>query len=179
MSEKFTIFIKNSTLKFNASHAVLFHSENGLISEPLHVHTFHVTVRITGNLDPNGWIADFAAITKSLGEILTQLEGKILLPARNHHVIVEKENGDLVNVRCLGKSYSFQNEEIFLLPLKNVTAELLTRWVTLELMQTLQKKRILPCPDNRYIFQLSLEEEPGCFAEYTYTPEDERQEWNP
>jgi len=163
--ERFSIEIKRHSLKFTACHWILYKDGETQVVEPLHGHTFHVALRMTGPLDPNGWVADFVQVEQVLQKIVDELEHKILIAKNDPQMEITEQNGQ-TEIKILQKKWSFPSDDVMIFPYTNMATEMIAKWVAEKLMQTLQKKNILFYPNDRYRFQLSLEEETGYFAIY-------------
>lgn len=104
--------------QFSAAHAGLHDGE----FEPLHGHTFTVTVRLRGDLDGCGMLADFHAVKKALTGAIGPLRRRTLMPARPSGGRCRTEDGQ-VFIECGTKRYSLPAGDVTLLPVTNTTTE--------------------------------------------------------
>lgn len=103
---------------FSAAHTGL---HDGAF-EPLHGHTFTVTLTLLGELDAAGILADFYLVKKALAEIIAPLRRRTLFPAAPQGGRCWSEDGQ-VFIECGDKRYSLPGEDVVLLPIVNTTTE--------------------------------------------------------
>lgn len=125
---------------FTARHFVAFGDE----VESLHTHTFRVVVTLSGALDANGMLIDFRVVRQVLREILSSLDGRVLLP----------------QTYDLSLDFSQDSEEILLLPLTQISTELLAAWI----LNSLREKLFVLSPAAIFSFIVELQEEEGCWG---------------
>jgi 6-pyruvoyl-tetrahydropterin synthase len=113
-----SIAIGGGEFSFCAAHAGLHDGE----FEPLHGHTFSVTLRLTGTPNPAGMVADFGPVKAALREAIAPLRRRTLLPHRAPGVRIT-EGRDTVHVASPGKLYVFPLTDVVLLPVPNTTTE--------------------------------------------------------
>lgn len=113
-----TIEIGGSPFVFSAAHAGLHGGE----FEPLHGHTFTVTVRLTGDLDETGMLTDFHVVKKALAAVIDPLRRRTLMPAHPPGGSCVQEDGQ-VFIECGAKLYGLPAEDVVLLPVVNTTTE--------------------------------------------------------
>jgi 6-pyruvoyl-tetrahydropterin synthase len=68
----------DGTFAFSAAHAGLHDGQ----FEPLHGHSFTVTLRLHGEPDLTGMVCDFGAVKAALAAVITPLRRRTLMPAR-------------------------------------------------------------------------------------------------
>jgi 6-pyruvoyltetrahydropterin/6-carboxytetrahydropterin synthase len=119
---RWTLRLAKQDFKFSAAHFTLF---GPLEAEPLHGHNYRVTVELEGvELDGEGLLADTAVVKQRVRELCAELDDKVLLPERTPHLRIEAADGTL-ECRYGERSYRFPEQEVLLLPLANVSMELL------------------------------------------------------
>jgi len=104
--------------------------------EPLHGHTFVVTVRLAGEINPAGMVTDFGPVKAALREAITGLRRRTLVATRADGVMVDV-GGGRVGFGYGDKHYDLPASDVALLPLVNTTTEAiagylldqLPRWV--------------------------------------------------
>jgi 6-pyruvoyl-tetrahydropterin synthase len=102
----------DGTFMFCAAHAGLHDGQ----LEPLHGHSYIVTLRLHGDLDPAGMVCDFSAVKTALAAVIKPLRRCTLMPAR------------LPGGPCQQR----------LLPVANTTTEAIAAWLLGQLMPRLQ-----------------------------------------
>jgi 6-pyruvoyltetrahydropterin/6-carboxytetrahydropterin synthase len=111
-------------LKFSACHLLPGHERCGR----LHGHTYAVHVKLEGEKNEMGYIADFYDVKKIMKEIIDELDHRVLIPLRNKRVKVRREKGS-VRLTVDAKEYMFPEEDVALLDLPAVTAEHLAEYI--------------------------------------------------
>ena len=134
--ETFRVQLEKDTLVFSAAHFITF---NGNICESLHGHNYRVKCEVTGPLDENGYVVDFIALRDALNEIVKSLDHHVVLPAE-HASIKVVDDGKEVLVTFESKRWIFPSEDCVILPLANTTAELMARYIAVELKSKTQSK---------------------------------------
>jgi len=114
---------------FSAAHAGLHDGE----FEPLHGHSFTVTLRLHGTADQAGMVCDFSAVKTVLAAVIAPLRRRTLMPARPPGGTCSQENGQ-VAIGCGAKRYSFPAGDVVLLPVANTTTEEIAGWLLAQLM---------------------------------------------
>ena len=131
---RFTLRLAKGDFKFSAAHFTLFGPTE---AEPLHGHNYRVLVEIGGDeLDPLGLLVETGILKRRIREILVELDDRVLLPERSPLLEISVEGGG-VECRYSDRSYRFPEREVVLLPLVNVTMELLARLVWRQLAEDL------------------------------------------
>ena len=150
--ETFRVQLEKDTLVFSAAHFITF---NGNICESLHGHNYRVKCEVTGPLDENGYVVDFIALRDALNEIVQSLDHHVVLPAE-HSSIKVADDGKEVLVTFESKRWIFPSEDCVILPLANTTAELMARYIAVELKSKTQatfgaaiSKLIVAVDENR------------------------------
>lgn len=103
---------------FCAAHAGLHDGQ----FEPLHGHTFTVTLRLHGDPDPAGMVLDFSTVKSELRAVIAPLRRRTLMPATPPGGRCERK-GEQVIIGCGTKLYSFPAGDVVLLPVANTTTE--------------------------------------------------------
>lgn len=131
---RFTLRLAKGDFKFSAAHFTLFSPTE---AEPLHGHNYRVQVEIGGDeLDELGLLVETGILKRRIREILTELDDRVLLPERSSLLEITVERGQ-VDCRFSDRAYRFPEREVVLLPLVNVTMELLARLVWRQLAEDL------------------------------------------
>ena len=134
--ETFRVSLEKDNLVFSAAHFITY---NGNICESIHGHNYRVKCEIVGPLDENGYVVDFIALRDALIEIIGRLDHHVVLPTE-HNLIQVVDDGKEVTVTFEAKRWIFPSEDCVLLPIANTTAELMARFVAMELKAKTRSK---------------------------------------
>ena len=111
---------------FYAAHVTVYNGE----AEPLHGHTFHVTVRMSGEPDASGMVAEFSKITPAMQSAVARLRRRTLLPGYAPELQITQNNNSLSIIA---------GRKQYVLPIEDVTV----RWSeTLSPFVTVAKLRL-------------------------------------
>lgn len=126
---KFIVHISKEYLKFSSAHFTIF-DDNDV--ERMHGHNYYVSLNIECRDSNNGITFDFKHIKRIMEGLCDQLDEKILLPTESKYLKLSK-NRDQFEVVFSGsgftKNYSFPCEDVEILPISNVTSELLAKYL--------------------------------------------------
>jgi 6-pyruvoyltetrahydropterin/6-carboxytetrahydropterin synthase len=111
-------------LKFSACHLIPGHSKCGR----LHGHTYAVHVRLVGEKNESGYIADFGEVKDLVKALIERLDHRVLIPARHPSVKITRR-GRTVEMTVGKNRYAFPAGDVLLLDLPAVTAEQLAEYV--------------------------------------------------
>ncbi|MBB4920566.1 6-pyruvoyl trahydropterin synthase family protein [Streptosporangium saharense] len=114
---------------FSAAHAGI----HDRTLEPLHGHTFTVTVRLHGDPDGTGMVLDFRRVKEGLREVIEPLKRRTLLPETPVVGTCHVADGRVI-VECGDDWYSFPRRVVALLPVPNTTTEELAGYLLDRLM---------------------------------------------
>lgn len=159
MSERFSVRVASPKLHFNAVHFVAFDADH---CEPIHGHDFHVSVLVEGRLVSTGWVIDFLVLEDGLAKVIRDFDHAILLPESSPWVHVERD-GPFFEVAAGRRFWRFPAEDCRLLPIPNVTAELLAQHIGL----CFRKELLAQFGDhtaNLDVVTVELSESQGCTA---------------
>ena len=117
---------------FSAAHAGLHDGE----FEPLHGHSFTVTLRLHGEPDEAGMVCDYTDAKNALAAVIAPLKRRTLMPAKLPDGRCEQD-GDQVVIACGAKRYSLPAGDVVLLPVSNTTTEQIAAWLLTELTPAL------------------------------------------
>ncbi len=117
---------------FSAAHAGLHDGQ----FEPLHGHSFTVTLRLHGDLDDAGMVCDFSDAKKALAAVIAPLKRRTLMPARLPGGRCKRDGGQVV-IECGAKLYSLPAADVVLLPVTNTTTEAIAAWLLGQLLPVL------------------------------------------
>lgn len=132
-----TLQVGRGEFGFAAAHAGLHDGE----FEPLHGHTFQVTLRLSGEPDSDGMLIDFSKVKAALREAIAPLRRRTLMPGRAPQVRITPEN-DTLSIAISGKSYVLPAEDVVVLPLANTTTEAIAGYLLDQVLPHLQGERL-------------------------------------
>ncbi len=157
----YSVHVTKDYLVFCSAHFITYGGQ----CETLHGHNYRVAITLEGTPDANHYVFDFVTL-KHLGKALCdRLDHRLLLPTENEHLILQPD-GDGIVVRFQAKTYRFPTADVVLLPVPNVTAEMLARY----LAQQLRCDPTLTQTRNLTAIEVEVEESFGQSARY-------REEW--
>lgn len=121
---RFEIRLAKEDFKFSAAHFTLFPDGR---AELLHGHNYRVRVALAGrSLDAVGLLVDAAAVKRRIRAACAALDERTLIPAATDRLLVRRADGG-VEVSFGDRSYRFPEGDVVLVPLENVSIELLAR----------------------------------------------------
>ena len=115
---------KKQKLGFSSAHIIPNHAKCGKI----HGHNYFIDIKAEGNLNSDNQVIDFGTIKNHVRKICQKLDHKMLLASKNENSKI-KDLGDNINIKIDKKEYNIPKEDIELLPLTNITAEELSRYI--------------------------------------------------
>ncbi len=122
-------------ITFSACHFLPGHSK----CNRLHGHNYTIHLEIEGEPQKNGMVYDFVDLKSKIKEIALELDHCVLMPGKSDTVQVNVE-GDSVDVKYEDKSYSFPKEDVNILDIDVVSAEVLAAYVLEKLMSTIENQ---------------------------------------
>ena len=132
MTPTFAIRLAKQDFKFSVAHFTIFGPAN---AEPLHGHNYRLALEVEGDeVDELGLLADCDRLKRAARAACAALDDKVLLPETSPHLAMGRSGGEkggqqgTVAVRFADREYRFPADEALLLPIANVTMELLARW---------------------------------------------------
>src|SRR5690606_33706927 len=131
----YRIVLEKENFKFSGSHFTIFDSTR---SERLHGHNYYVRLEVrVRELDPElGMAFDFNLLKPIVRQITESLDEYVLLPEKSPHVAIERTTTSVI-ASFNGKRYEFPSEDVRLLPIVNVTSELLASYIAGEIVDRL------------------------------------------
>lgn len=116
--------------RFDAGHFLVFADGT---REPLHGHNYQVQVLLEGEIGPGDLVVDFLVAKPVVREACAELDHLTLVPAHNRHLVVEQRAGR-VRISGSGESFDLPAADVRVLPVPNVSAEMLAGWMTERLL---------------------------------------------
>lgn len=133
----FKVYVKSSEAKFSASHFL----KEPLQCTRLHGHNYYVSVEMSDDLDKDHFVVDFTNLKENLNAIVKPMDHYILIPTQSDELEI-KEGKDSIEIITSKKRYVFPREDVFFLPLKATTSELLAKYIHSKLKEMYEKKKI-------------------------------------
>jgi len=159
MSESYCIRVGKEELFFSACHFLVLDEES---AEPMHGHTYRVSVDLWGPLDAHFFVADFSWIRKTLREMVGELDHRILLAGQEGRYRLQL-SGEEIEVRLGRRRWVLPRGDCVVLPLAATTTELLAQYLGRRLWEAFRSRGDW-MPEQ---LQVELEESPGQSAFYS------------
>ena len=121
----FEVYVAKENLKFNAAHFIAYPG----FRERLHGHNYQVTVRIEGDLGPDGYVIDFGLVKQATKRVCDALDEYTLLPERSDCLKISEHGESVEAVYEDGSRFVFPRSDVMLLPIVHTSAEELARYV--------------------------------------------------
>ena len=134
-TERYRVRVTKDHLVFSAAHFITF---NGSVCERLHGHNWRVAVEVAGPLDENSYVFDFIALRDAAQKLVGELDHRVLLPTQHPAIRVQADNRE-VTATFEARRWVFPREDCVLLPVANTTAELIARWLALQLRDIIRQ----------------------------------------
>ncbi|MCA9153205.1 MAG: 6-pyruvoyl tetrahydropterin synthase family protein [Planctomycetales bacterium] len=158
MSESYCVRLEKEYHVFSAAHFITF---NGDVCERIHGHNYRVFAEVDGPLDENHYVVDFIAMRDELRAIVDGLDHYVILPTQ-HPMIHVTANDTEVEARFRERRWVFPRGDCVLLPVENTTAELVARYIALELLNRLERR----CGFRPNVCRVGVDENHGQWAIY-------------
>ncbi|MBV8993124.1 MAG: 6-carboxytetrahydropterin synthase [Pseudonocardiales bacterium] len=147
-----TLEMARAEFGFYAAHIALYNGE----VEPLHGHTFQVALRVSGEPDTGGIVAEFSEIKPAVRNAVAPLRRRTLVPGQAPELRITPEN-DSLSITCGRKRYLLPVEDVTVLPLANTTLEALAGYLLGQVLPQLQSTGLVTA-------ELEISELPGTSA---------------
>lgn len=139
MGSSFTIRLGKEDFKFSAAHFTLFPDGS---AELLHGHDYRVRVAIRGaRVDEHGLLTDLAGFKEKIRGICAELDEHTLIPEKSP-LLELRATDEQIDVFLGDRHYRLPRTDVSLLPLSNITIELLSRLVWERLAGALTRSRV-------------------------------------
>lgn len=134
----FKVIVNESNVKFSACHFLKEHFK----CSRLHGHNYYVSVEIISDkLDNNYFVVDFMELNEKLKEIVEPMDHNILIPTKSEDIKINEEK-ESIEVLTPTKKYVFPRSDVFFLPLRATTSELLAKYIHDKLKKIYINKKI-------------------------------------
>lgn len=167
-TNRFRVRVTKDHLVFAAAHFITIGRD---YCERLHGHNWRVAVEVTGPLDENQYVFDFIALRDGIQKLVDKLDHHVLLPTKHPELQIQQNERE-VEVTFRDRRWVFPQDECYLLPLKQTTAELIGQWLGEQLIGS------LTATDKEHLETLTVdvEENFGQWASCTVEVRGERRE---
>lgn len=159
-TDRYFVRVTKDHLVFCCGH---FISYSGHHCERLHGHNYRATVELEGVLDENYYVFDFVALKHRTKEITDRLDHHMLVATKNPVIHVEPTDVR-VRVTYKDREWIFPREDCVLLPIENTTAELIARYLTEQLLESLKSQHNY----TPAVLRVEVEENVGQSATYEW-----------
>lgn len=134
----FQIHLAKEGFKFSAAHFTVFGADR---AERLHGHNYYVTVDLElREISPAiGMALDFGEMKPLVLTLCARLDERTLVPEKSPYLKLE-EKADALTVKFGPKTYQIPLDDIFRVPVTNITSEELARYFALELTSEVRKQ---------------------------------------
>lgn len=132
----YVLHLAKQDFKFSAAHFTLFPDGSG---EFLHGHNFRLGVELSGpELGALGLLVDVAGLKQKIRALCKSLDERTLIPDQSPLLKIEHAP-DAVSIRFSTRNYTLPADDVLLLPLTNITMELLAEYLWRKLAAWLQE----------------------------------------
>jgi 6-pyruvoyltetrahydropterin/6-carboxytetrahydropterin synthase len=111
-------------ITFSACHFLPGHQK----CNRLHGHNYAVHLELEGDIGEGGVLYDFVELKREMREAVAELDHCVLIPGQSREVSVVASGEDVV-VQYENKRYSFPKEDVNILDLEAVSAEMLAVYI--------------------------------------------------
>jgi dihydroneopterin triphosphate aldolase (PTPS-III) / 6-pyruvoyltetrahydropterin synthase len=136
-NQSFRVYISKDYLKFSAAHFIAYPG----FRERLHGHNYRVSIEVTGELGPQGYVVDFGIVKKIARRLCEHLDEKFLIPAESDCLSI-KRIGDSVEVSYEQDTFRLPMSDALLLPIVHSSAEELARYLVSEMRRELRAEGV-------------------------------------
>lgn len=131
-ANRFRTLVEPWDLHFNSAHFITF----GEFCENLHGHNFHARVTVSGSNGADGYVIDFTLLNRLAADVCRTLHDRVILPGTSRVVHIAPE-GEMLRIESFGKVFVLPQQNCIILPVTNVTAEMLAWHISEELVKGL------------------------------------------
>jgi 6-pyruvoyl-tetrahydropterin synthase len=157
--QQFDVFVGKEYLKFNAAHFIAYPG----FRERLHGHNYHVSVRLVGELGPDGYVLDFGIVKRATKKVCDELDEFTILPAKSDCLRIVESPGSVSVTYEDGSHFVFPRGDVVLLPIVHSSAEELARYVAQRIGKELRSAGARPWSR----LEVSVSESSGQAATFT------------
>lgn len=130
-----SVVVTGDALTFSAAHMATMGDD----LEPLHGHSYGVTVAVHGPLTDDAWVWDFGDLRRFAAEVVGKLDHRFLLQTKSASFASTNSGGSWTLTHG-DRRYVFPEADVAALPIDNSTAERLAEWISNELTARLESQ---------------------------------------
>jgi 6-pyruvoyltetrahydropterin/6-carboxytetrahydropterin synthase len=158
--ERFGVRVEKEAFNFASGHFLIFADGT---REELHGHNYQVSVELEGELDASHLVLDFRKFKPIVKKLCDALDHRTLLPADNPLLKIQSQQ-ECWDVTFGSERMRFPLKDLILLPLANISAELLARYLCNQIKEEIARR----FPEARLTrIEVGVEEGPGQIAFYS------------
>ncbi len=131
MKDKTTLYFNQGKFKFSAGHFTIFSATD---REPLHGHNYTLEVALTAEINASGITFDYRDVSEKLTQLCRDLSLRCLMPARSPYLKII-DDGEHYEIIFNHQSMWLLKSDVILMPLENITIEMLAKWFVDQLTQ--------------------------------------------
>jgi 6-pyruvoyltetrahydropterin/6-carboxytetrahydropterin synthase len=148
------IVIAREQYKFSCAHMTVFPDGT---KERLHGHNYTVALAIELDSVAFADMVPFSAIKAALAALCADFKERVLIAEKNPHLEIIKRDATELEIKLCGKRYVFPAEDPLVLPLDNISAEMLA----VHCANVLREKLSGVLTANARALEITVEESPG------------------
>lgn len=133
------VHIRKETIKFSAAHMTVFPDGT---KEPLHGHNYQVSLTLEISDASLKSMVRFTELKKSLAALCAKWDERVLLAARCPFLRVRGRAGGEIEFTLCRKRYVLPEDEVVMVPIENVTTELLSKELCRKFIKKLDRKSL-------------------------------------
>jgi len=153
MTTRHRLTIARPQYKVSCAHMTVFPDGT---KERLHGHNYTIAVAVDVARVDLAAMVPFRALKSFLEELCTEWKERVLLGAKNPHLVIVRDDAVELELTLCGKRYVLPREDALLLPLDNVSVEALAAHFAAQL-----RDRIAPLSPHLLALEVTVEEVPG------------------
>jgi len=148
------IVIAREQYKFSCAHMTVFPDGT---KERLHGHNYTLAIAIDLDSVALADMIPFSSIKSALAALCAEFKERVLIAEANPHLTFARRDATEVELTLCGKRYVFPAEDVLVLPLDNISAEMLA----LHCANVLKSKLGPVLPAHARSLEVTVEESPG------------------
>ena len=148
------IVIAREQYKFSCAHMTVFPDGT---KERLHGHNYTVGVSIELDSVALPDMLPFSSLKSALGDLCAEFKERVLIAARNPHLVVVRDDAKEFELTLCGERYVFPRGDVLVVPLDNISVEALAAHCA-ELLRTRLASVLTPHATR---LEVTVEESPG------------------
>lgn len=148
MKKQTTLYFNQGKFKFSAGHFTIF---SAVDREPLHGHNYTLEVALTAQINASGITFDYRDVSEKLTQLCRDLSLHCLMPAQSPYLKIV-DDGEHYEIIFNHESMWLLKSDVILMPLENITIEMLSKWFVDQLIQ--DKLFLLQFPIKKIVIKV-------------------------